>query len=167
MLDLAPRPDELDAIETASRDELAFLQLERLRASLLRAYEHVPFYRRSFDDAGVHPADCRTLEDLRRFPFTTKADVRANYPFGMFAVPRERVVRIHASSGTTGLPTVVGYTRHDIDVWADVCARSIRAAGGRPGDRAHLQSGHRGPHRDVRNRAAVSGRTTGVPSSHS
>src|SRR5437764_8465757 len=142
MLDLAPRPGELEAIETASRDELAFLQLERLRASLLRAYEHVPFYRRSFDDAGVHPADCRTLEDVRRFPFTTKADLRANYPFGMFAVPRERVVRIHASSGTTGLPTVVGYTRHDIDVWADVCARSIRAAGGRPGDVVHVAYGY-------------------------
>src|SRR5437868_11260109 len=142
MLDLAPRPGELEAIETASRDELAFLQLERLRASLLRAYEHVPFYRRSFHDAGVHPADCRTLEDVRRFPFTTKADLRANYPFGMFAVPRERIVRVHASSGTTGKPTVVGYTKGDIEVWAEVVARSIRAAGGRPGMKLHNAYGY-------------------------
>jgi phenylacetate-CoA ligase len=142
MLDLSPTPGDLEPIETASRDELAALQLERLRASLRHAYGNVRFYRRAFDAAGVHPDDCRELEDLRKFPFTTKDDLRDNYPFGMFAVPRERVVRIHASSGTTGPPTVVGYTKQDVDTWADVCARSIRAAGGRAGDVVHIAYGY-------------------------
>nr|WP_269328905.1 phenylacetate--CoA ligase PaaK [Kineosporia babensis] len=106
------------------------------------AYDHVPFYRRSFDAAGVHPDDCRSLEDLARFPFTTKEDLRAAYPFGMLAVPRERLSRVHASSGTTGRPTVVGYTRRDVDTWADVMARSMRAAGARPGDLVHVAYGY-------------------------
>ncbi len=118
------------------------LQLERMRTSLGRAYDHVPHYRQAFDEAGVRPEDLRSLADLARFPFTTKADLRANYPFGMFAVPRERLARIHASSGTTGKPTVVGYTRADIDTWADVVARSIAAAGGRPGDIVHVSYGY-------------------------
>ena len=142
MLDLSPRPGELEPIETASRDELASLQLERLRWSIRHAYDNVPFYRRAFDAAGVQPGDVRSLDDLRKFPFTTKDDLRENYPFGMFAVPREQVARIHASSGTTGLPTVVGYTARDIDTWADVCARSIRAAGGRAGDVVHVAYGY-------------------------
>jgi len=142
MLDLAPKPGDLEPVETASRDELESLQLERLRWSLRHAYENVASYRRAFAAAGAHPDDCRSLEDLSSFPFTTKDDLRANYPFGMFAVPREQVVRIHASSGTTGLPTVVGYTKRDIDTWADVCARSIRAAGGRPGDVVHVAYGY-------------------------
>jgi phenylacetate-CoA ligase len=142
MLDLAPTPADLEPIETASREELASLQLERLRWSLRHAYEHVPFYRRSFDDAGVHPDECRSLDDLGRFPLTTKHDLRASYPFGMLAVPRKQVARIHASSGTTGVPTVVGYTKRDVDMWADVCARSIRAAGGRPGDVVHVAYGY-------------------------
>jgi len=137
-----PRPDELDPIETASRDEIAALQLARLQATLQRAYDHVPHYRQAFDAAGVHPSDCRRLEDLARFPFTGKQDLRANYPFGLFAVPREQVVRIHASSGTTGKPTVVGYTRGDIETWATVVARSIRAAGGRAGDICHIAYGY-------------------------
>ncbi len=135
-------PEELEPIETASRDELAALQLERLRWSLRHAYAHVPHYRRKFDDAGVHPDDVRSLDDLARFPFTTKRDLRENYPFGMFAVPREKVVRVHASSGTTGRPTVVGYTAKDIDTWATVMARSIRAAGGRAGDIIHVAYGY-------------------------
>jgi phenylacetate-CoA ligase len=138
----APRPGDLEPIETASRDELQALQLERLRWTLQHAYDHVPHYRQAFDAAGVHPSECRTLADLARFPFTTKADLRANYPFGMFAVPRERVVRIHASSGTTGKPTVVGYTKGDIDRWADLVARSIRASGGRAGDIVHVAYGY-------------------------
>jgi phenylacetate-CoA ligase len=142
MHDLSPRPGDLDPIETASVDELRALQLERLQWSVRHAYEHVPHYRASFDAAGVHPDDVRTLEDLARLPFTTKADLRENYPFGMFAVPREQVVRVHASSGTTGRPTVVGYTRDDLDVWADVVARSIRAAGGRAGDVLHNAYGY-------------------------
>ncbi len=142
MLDLSPRPGELEPIETASRDELVSLQLERLRWSIRHAYDNVPFYRRAFDAAGVQPGDVRSLDDLRKFPFTTKDDLRENYPFGMFAVPREQVARIHASSGTTGLPTVVGYTARDIDTWADVCARSIRAAGGRAGDVVHVAYGY-------------------------
>ena len=137
-----PRPGELEPIETASRDELAALQLERLKWSLGHAYEHVPHYRRKFDAAGVHPSDARTLDDLAKFPFTTKSDLRDNYPFGMFAVPRADVVRIHASSGTTGKPTVVGYTEKDIDTWATVMARSIRAAGGRRGDIIHIAYGY-------------------------
>src|SRR6266852_2542266 len=121
----------LEPIEKASREELRVLQLERLQWSLKHAYDNVPQYRKKFDAAGVKPEDCRRLEDLRRFPFTTKADLRDAYPFGMFAVPMDRIVRIHASSGTTGKPTVVGYTKEDIDTWAAVMARSIRAAGGR------------------------------------
>ncbi len=125
-----------------TRAELEDLQLNRLRSTLQAAYEHVPHYRQAFDDAGVAPGDLHDLADLARFPFTTKADLRANYPFGMFAVPREQVVRVHASSGTTGKPTVVGYTREDIDTWAEVVARSIRAAGGRPGDVCHVAYGY-------------------------
>jgi phenylacetate-CoA ligase len=137
-----PKTGDLESIETASRDELSALQLSRLRWSLQHAYDNVPHYRRAFDRAGVVPADCKTLADLARFPFTTKADLRDNYPFGMFAVPREKVVRIHASSGTTGKPTVVGYTRNDIETWATVMARSIRAAGGRAGDIVHIAYGY-------------------------
>jgi phenylacetate-CoA ligase len=133
---------DLEPIETASVDELRAVQLQRLRHSLRHAYENVSHYRRSFEAAGVHPDDLRTLEDLGRFPFTTKKDLRDNYPFGMFAVPREHVVRIHASSGTTGKPTVVGYTAADIDNWAMLMARSIRAAGGRPGDIVHVAYGY-------------------------
>jgi phenylacetate-CoA ligase len=134
-------PASLEPIEHASRDELAALQLERLRTSLQLAYE-VPHYQATFDAAGVHPDDCRTLEDLALFPFTSKNDLRETYPFGTFAVPRERIARIHASSGTTGRATVVGYTQRDLDTWADVVARSIRAAGGRPGDRVHIAYGY-------------------------
>ncbi len=137
-----PRPGDLEPIERASRDELQALQLKRLQHTLAMAYERVPHYRRAFDERGVHPSDCRTLADLAKFPFTSKADLRANYPFGMFAVPREQVVRIHASSGTTGKPTVVGYTQADIDTWAQLMARSIRAAGGRPGDIVHVAYGY-------------------------
>ncbi len=137
-----PRPGDLEPIERASRDEIAALQLQRLRWSLRHAYDHVPHYRRSFDAAGVHPDDLRTLHDLARFPFSTKDDLRANYPFGMFAVPREQVLRLHASSGTTGKPTVVGYTAQDIDTWANLAARSIRAAGGRAGDIVHVAYGY-------------------------
>ena len=137
-----PAPGELDPIETASRDEIASLQLQRLRWSLQHAYDNVPHYRRAFDEKGVHPSDLRTLSDLARFPFTTKKDLRENYPFGMFAVPRQKVARVHASSGTTGKPTVVGYTLNDIDNWANLVARSIRAAGGRPGDMVHVAYGY-------------------------
>jgi phenylacetate-CoA ligase len=143
MIHRSPRPHhELEPIETASRDELAALQLQRLQWTLRHAYDHVPVYRAKFDAAGVHPDDCRSPEDLRLFPFTTKADLRESYPFGMFAVPRDQVARLHASSGTTGRPTVVGYTRRDLDTWAAVMARSIRAAGGRPGDRVHVAYGY-------------------------
>ena len=142
MHDLSPTPEDLDPIERASVDQLRALQLERLRSSLQHAYDNVPHYRAAFDAAGVHPKDCTDLADLARFPFTTKADLRENYPFGMFAVPREQVVRVHASSGTTGRPTVVGYTRDDLAVWADVMARSIRAAGGRPGHILHNAYGY-------------------------
>jgi phenylacetate-CoA ligase len=131
-----------DLTEWISRDELMRLQLSRLQASLQLAYENVPHYRAEFDAAGVHPDDCCVLDDLARFPFTTKADLRDNYPFGMFAVPQEQVRRIHASSGTTGRPTVVGYTQADLDVWADLMARSIRAAGGRPGMKVHVAYGY-------------------------
>src|SRR5256885_16996989 len=137
-----PAPGELESIETASRDELQALQLRRLQWTLRHAYDNVAHYRRAFDAKGVRPDDCRTLADLARFPFTVKTDLRDHYPFGMFAVPREQVVRIHASSGTTGKPTVVGYTRNDIDMWATVMARSIRAAGGRPGDIVHVAYGY-------------------------
>jgi len=140
-----PQPTDrrdLDPIETASRDEIAALQLERLRWSLNHAYANVPHYKKSFDAAGVHPDDLADLSDLSNFPFTVKDDLRANYPFGMFAVPRDQVVRIHASSGTTGKPTVVGYTQRDVDMWADLMARSIRAAGGSPGDVVHVSYGY-------------------------
>jgi phenylacetate-CoA ligase len=137
-----PQPGDLEPIERASRDELQALQLERLQASLQHAYEHVAHYRRAFDERGVHPGDLKSLADLAKFPFTTKKELRENYPFGMFAVPREQVVRIHASSGTTGKPTVVGYTQKDIDTWADLVARSIRASGGRPGDMVHVAYGY-------------------------
>ncbi len=132
----------LDPIEKAPLADLRRLQLQRLQWSLQHAYDHVPHYRRKFDEAGVKPADCRTLADLARFPFTTKADLRETYPFGMFAVPMDRIVRIHASSGTTGKPTVVGYTAKDIDTWTQVMARSIRAAGARPGDKVHVAYGY-------------------------
>ena len=137
-----PAPGDLEAIETASRDELQALQLQRLQWSLQHAYDNVAHYRQVFDAAGVQPTDCKSLADLAKFPFTAKSDLRANYPFGMFAVPRERVVRIHASSGTTGKPTVVGYTQGDIDCWADLVARSIRASGGRAGDIVQVAYGY-------------------------
>ena len=133
---------ELEAIETASRDEISALQLQRLRWTLQHAYDNVAHYRRAFDARGVHPRDLKTLDDLALFPFTGKSDLRDNYPFGMFAVPREQVVRVHASSGTTGKPTVVGYTQRDIDTWAGLVARSIRAAGGKPGDIVHVAYGY-------------------------
>ena len=132
----------LEPIETASRDELAALQLERLKWSLTHAYENSPVYRRKFDEAGVHPSEVKTLADLARFPFTTKKDLRDSYPFGMFAVPQEQISRIHASSGTTGKPTVVGYTARDIDTWANLVARSIRAAGAKRGDKVHVSYGY-------------------------
>jgi phenylacetate-CoA ligase len=134
--------DELEPIEKASRDELCALQLRRLRQTLEIVYERVPHYRRTFEAAGVHPGDLRDLPDLAKFPFTTKADLRANYPFGMFAAPMEQIVRVHASSGTTGKPTVVGYTCEDIDTWSSVMARSIRAAGGRSTDKIHVAYGY-------------------------
>ena len=137
-----PAPGELEPIETASRDELQALQLRRLQATLQHAYANVPHYKAAFDARGVHPSDCKTLADLAKFPFTTKKDLRDHYPFGMFAVPREKVVRVHASSGTTGKPTVVGYTQRDIDTWADLVARSIRASGGRAGDIVHIAYGY-------------------------
>ncbi|ABM93948.1 phenylacetate--CoA ligase PaaK [Methylibium petroleiphilum] len=137
-----PAPGDLEAIETASRDEISALQLQRLRATLRHAYDRVPHYRRAFDAQGVHPDDLKQLADLSRFPFTAKKDLRDNYPFGMFAVPREQVARLHASSGTTGKPTVVGYTLKDIDTWAELVARSIRASGGRPGDLVHVSYGY-------------------------
>ncbi|MEU2025076.1 phenylacetate--CoA ligase PaaK [Streptomyces sp. NPDC016469] len=132
----------LDTAERMSRTELEALQLERLRATLRHAYENVAHYRAAFDRAGLRPEDCRSLADLARFPFTTKADLRDNYPFGMFAVPEDQVRRVHASSGTTGRPTVVGYTGKDLETWADVVARSIRAAGGRPGQKIHVAYGY-------------------------
>ena len=137
-----PAPGDLEPIETASRDELMALQLPRMRASLQHAYDNVPHYRTAFDAKGVKPSDLRQLSDLSLFPFTVKSDLRDNYPFGMFAVPRAQVARIHASSGTTGKPTVVGYTQSDISIWADLVARSIRAAGGRPGDMVHIAYGY-------------------------
>ncbi|MGK6309175.1 phenylacetate--CoA ligase PaaK [Variovorax sp. DT-64] len=137
-----PSPGDLEPIETASRDEIAALQLQRLQATLQRAYDKVPHYRKAFDSRGVHPGDLKQLSDIAKFPFTVKKDLRENYPFGMFAVPREQVARIHASSGTTGKPTVVGYTLQDIEHWANLVARSIRAAGGRPGDIVHVAYGY-------------------------
>jgi phenylacetate-CoA ligase len=141
-LGTAPEPTSLDPAERWSLDELRARQLERLRWTLRHAYDNVPHYRRAFDAAGVHPEDCREPADLARFPTTSKADLRENYPFGMFAVPQERVRRVHASSGTTGKPTVVGYTEGDLDAWAGLMARSIRAAGGRPGDVLHNAYGY-------------------------
>src|SRR6186713_2537053 len=140
--DFAPRKKDLNPIEIASRDEIAALQLRRMKWSLKHAYENVPHYKKSFDAAGVHPDDLKDLSDLRKFPFTGKDDLRANYPYGMFAVPMDKIVRIHASSGTTGKPTVVGYTRLDIRTWADVCARSIYASGGRAGMKIHNAYGY-------------------------
>lgn len=137
-----PKPGNIDPMEKASRDEIQALQLSRLKWSLQHAYENVPHYKKVFDEKGVHPNDLKTLSDIANFPFTTKKDLRDNYPFGMFAVPREQVLRIHASSGTTGKPTVVGYTAQDIDNWANLVARSIRAAGGRPGDIVHISYGY-------------------------
>jgi phenylacetate-CoA ligase len=137
-----PAPGELDRIETASRDEIAALQLQRLKTTLQRAYANVPHYKQAFDAKGVHPDDLKQLADLAKFPFTVKKDLRDNYPFGLFAVPREEVVRLHASSGTTGKPTVVGYTANDISNWADLVARSIRAAGGRKGDIIQVAYGY-------------------------
>ena len=137
-----PQPGDLEPIETASRDEIAALQLQRLQWTVRQAYENVPHYKQVFDEAGVHPDDLKTLADLAKFPFTTKKDLRDNYPFGMFAVPRQQITRVHASSGTTGKPTVVGYTKNDINNWADLGARSIRAAGGRPGDICHISYGY-------------------------
>ncbi len=142
MKDLTPERDILDPIEIASIDEIRALQLDRLQWSLRHAYDNVPMYRQRFDKAGVHPDDLQTLPDLAKFPFTQKTDLRDNYPFGLFAVPRHQIVRVHASSGTTGKPTVVGYTRGDIDMWADLGARSMRASGTRPGDMVHVAYGY-------------------------
>jgi phenylacetate-CoA ligase len=142
MLDLTPARSELDAIELASREEIAALQLARLKITLRRVYDKVAHYRKAFDAAGVHPDDLRTLSDLAQFPFTTKEDLRSNYPFGLFAVPRKQIARVHASSGTTGKATVVGYTKADIATWAGVVARSIRASGGRPGMTLHNAYGY-------------------------
>ncbi len=132
----------LDPIERASRDEITALQIQRLKTTLNHVYKNVPHYRKAFDDKGVHPDDLKQLTDLAKFPFTSKKDLRDNYPFGMFAVPQAQVSRIHASSGTTGKPTVVGYTASDINHWADLVARSIRAAGGRAGDTIHIAYGY-------------------------
>ena len=142
MIDASYVPFGLEPIETASRDEITALQTVRLKWSLNHAYTNVPAYREKLDAAGVHPDDFRRLEDLARFPFTTKQDLRENYPFGMFEVARERIVRIHASSGTTGKPSVVGYTPRDIETWSDLMARSIRASGGRPGMIVHVAYGY-------------------------
>jgi phenylacetate-CoA ligase len=142
MLDPATYTPMTDAIETASRDEICALQLHRLKTTLAHAYANVAHYKQAFDKAGVKPDDLNQLSDLAKFPFTVKTDLRDNYPFGMFAVPQDQIARIHASSGTTGKPTVVGYTQADVDMWADVMARSIRAAGGRPGMKCHISYGY-------------------------
>src|SRR2546425_3471094 len=134
--------DQLEPIERASKDELIALQLDRLKKTLHLAHDRVPHYKTKFDAAGAHPGDLRDLSDLAKFPFTTKEDLRQNYPFGMFAVPMAEIVRVHASSGTTGKPTVVGYTRQDIETWALLMARSIRAAGGRSTDKIHVAYGY-------------------------
>src|SRR3954447_9931797 len=139
---IEPRPDLYDDAERWSLDELHARQLQRLQWSVRHAFDHVEHYRTAFEDRGVHPDDIRSLEDTRLLPFTSKADLRANYPFGMFAVPREQVSRVHASSGTTGKPTVVGYTGEDLQTWSTLMARSIRAAGGRPGDVVHVAYGY-------------------------
>ena len=142
MRDLTPDRASLDPIEIASRDEIISLQLARLKWTVAHAYENVGLYKRKFDAAGVHPDDLKAPEDIAKFPFTTKEDLRQSYPFEMMAVPMEQVARIHASSGTTGKPTVVGYTQKDVDNWAHLVARSIRASGGRPGDRIHVAYGY-------------------------
>jgi len=142
MKDLTPNKADLDPIEIASRDEISALQLERLKKTLRAAYDNVPMYKQRFDEAGVHPDDLTDLKDLAKFPFTYKNDLRDNYPFGLFAVPREQIVRLHASSGTTGKPTVVGYTANDISNWADLIARSLRASGVRPGNIVHNAYGY-------------------------
>lgn len=142
MKDLTPAKSDLNPIEIASRDEITSVQLDRMKWSLAHAYSNVPHYKKAFDEAGVHPDDLKTLSDLAKFPFTVKQDLRNNYPFGMFAVPRERVQRIHASSGTTGQPTVVGYTANDLTNWGEVVARSLRAAGMRPGEMLHNAYGY-------------------------
>jgi phenylacetate-CoA ligase len=139
---LLPDRGSLEPIETAPQEQLAALQLERLRQTVALAYKNVPFYRRRLDEAGVRPEDVRDLDDILKLPFTTKDDLRQQYPLGMLAVPREQLLRLHASSGTTGLPTVVAYTAADIDTWANLMARSIRAAGGRPGDVVHVAYGY-------------------------
>lgn len=142
MKDLTPDRSTLDPIEIASRDEIEAVQLERLKWSLCHAYDNVPMYRARFDGNGVHPDDLKSLSDLAKFPFTVKSDLRDHYPFGLFAVPRERILRVHASSGTTGKPTVVGYTARDVDNWASLVARSMRASGTRPGDIVHVAYGY-------------------------
>lgn len=142
MEDLTPNRKDIDPIELASRDEIEALQFHRMKRSLKHAFENSPFYRKSFIEADVHPEDLKTLRDLSKFPFTVKQDLRDTYPFGMFAVPQDRLARIHGSSGTTGKPTVVGYTQNDIDVWANLIARSIRAGGGRRGDILHNAYGY-------------------------
>ena len=142
MRDLAPDRNSLDPIEIASRDEIVALQFKRLQWTVAHAYQNVALYKRKFNAAGVHPDDLKAPEDITKFPFTTKEDLRQSYPFDMMAVPMDKVARIHASSGTTGKPTVVGYTRADVDNWAHLVARSIRASGGRPGDRIHVAYGY-------------------------
>ncbi|WP_170390800.1 phenylacetate--CoA ligase PaaK [Ruegeria arenilitoris] len=142
MKDLTPNKADLDPIEIASIDEIRSLQLDRLKWSLRHAYDNVPMYKQRFDEAGVHPDDLKTLADLAKFPFTYKNDLRDHYPFGLFAVPREQIIRLHASSGTTGKPTVVGYTKNDIGNWADLVARSLRASGLRKGDMIHNAYGY-------------------------
>ena len=142
MKNVTPAKSSLDPIEIASIDEIRALQLQRLKWSLKHAYDNVPMYRQRFDEAGVHPDDLQTLSDLSKFPFTYKNDLRENYPFGLFAVPREQIVRVHASSGTTGKPTVVGYTKNDIDMWSNMVARSLRASGTKPGDIVHVAYGY-------------------------
>lgn len=142
MRDLTPDRHSLDPIEIASRDEIVALQFKRLQWTVAHAYENVALYKRKFDAAGVHPDDLKAPKDIAKFPFTTKEDLRQSYPFDMMAVPMDKVARIHASSGTTGKPTVVGYTRADVDNWAHLVARSIRTSGGRPGDRIHVAYGY-------------------------
>ena len=142
MEDLQPKPGDLSPIETASRDEIAALQLERMQHSLAHAYNNSPFYKEHFKQHDIHPDDLKSLSDLAKFPYTTKQNLRDNYPFNMFAVPQKDLSRIHASSGTTGQPTVVGYTQKDLDVWAEVVSRSIIAAGGRAGDMIHNAYGY-------------------------
>ena len=142
MKDLTADPKTLDPIELASRDEISSLQLQRMKWSVRHAYNNVPFYKQKFESVGVHPDHLVGLEDIKKFPLTTKQDLRDNYPFGMFAVPRSEVSRVHASSGTTGKPTVVGYTKNDLDVWAKVMARSMRASGTKKGDLVHIAYGY-------------------------